>query len=84
MLSEYRVRESLEARVAKDADLLDQILLLREYELRGNQEAGKWLAGKAQYNMLSTEVGKRLAEELYRQAPSEWWDGLWGAEKRRK
>ena len=38
-MGEYDERESLEAHLAKDADLLDQILLLREYEWVGNNEA---------------------------------------------
>ncbi|KKQ98418.1 MAG: HD domain protein [Candidatus Woesebacteria bacterium GW2011_GWB1_39_12] len=39
IMGEYDERESLEAHLAKDADLLDQILLLREYEWVGNNEA---------------------------------------------
>lgn len=41
--SEYARRESREAQIAKDADLLDQILLLKEYEQQGNKEAKRWL-----------------------------------------
>jgi 5'-deoxynucleotidase YfbR-like HD superfamily hydrolase len=29
---EYQKRKTLEAKIAKDADLLDEILLLKEYE----------------------------------------------------
>ena len=45
---EYDEKKSLEAKIAKDADLLDQVLLLREYEWMGNKEAKRWLDGGAQ------------------------------------
>ncbi|MEW5805388.1 MAG: HD domain-containing protein, partial [Patescibacteria group bacterium] len=40
---EYQERKTKEAKIAKDADLLDQILLLKEYEHQGNKEASNWL-----------------------------------------
>src|SRR5690606_11815228 len=46
--NEYSERQTLEAKVAKDADLLDQMLLLREYAWNGNKEAERWLEGKEQ------------------------------------
>src|SRR3989304_6093477 len=46
VLNEYGERKTLEAYLAKDADLLDQILLLREYEWSGNNEASAWLEGQ--------------------------------------
>ena len=41
---EYKERKTKEAKVAKDADLVDQILLLKEYAWRGNSEAEEWLS----------------------------------------
>src|SRR3990167_9279189 len=38
LVEEYRERKSIESVVAKHADMLDQILLLREYEWQGNKE----------------------------------------------
>ena len=46
LIDEYEERKSAEAALAKEADLLDQILLLREYEMQGNTEATRWLRGK--------------------------------------
>jgi 5'-deoxynucleotidase YfbR-like HD superfamily hydrolase len=43
---EYMERKSLEAKIAKDADLLDELFLLREYAWQGNKEAVKWLRGE--------------------------------------
>lgn len=83
---EYHERKSKESIVAKHADLLDQILLLREYEWQGSKEAkimleGKGaeerkLGGKAKIKQLKLASAKRLAEELYRTPPSDWWDEL--------
>lgn len=85
---EYSKRESLEAIVAKDADLLDQILLLREYEMAGNKEAKVWLFGKgknkinAQLSKLKTESAKKIGEAIYSTEPSEWWENIWTSKNR--
>jgi len=74
---EYQERKTIEAKVAKDADLLEQILTLKEYTWRGNKEAEKWLKGKEQEKLMFTKTAKSLAREVCRQRPSEWWDKLW-------
>ncbi len=76
---EYHVRESKEAILAKEADTLDQILLLREYEWAGNKEASLWLHGREdikvnkQLEKLTTETGKRIGQAMYDVNPSDWW-----------
>jgi len=83
ILKEYAERKSKESLVAKDADLLDQILLEKEYELRGNQEASRWLKSKSTFKRLITPSAKRLAKEIYRQKPSDWWtQGLFTFKRR--
>lgn len=79
---EYYERKTKESRAAKDADLLDELLLLREYEWQGNKEAKKWLKGEHHHKMLFTETAKRLAKEIERQRPSLWWDKLWTSKRR--
>lgn len=84
---EYEKRESVESKVVKDADLLDQILLLREYEWQGNKEAEKWLRGinrsnelverKARRDRFFTESAKKILDELYDMHPSKWWENIW-------
>lgn len=80
---EYNKRESKEAILAKDADLLDQIFLLREYEWQGNKEAVIWLEGKsgkkgnAQDINLRSESAKKIAKTVFSRDPSEWWNGVW-------
>ena len=80
---EYEVRESKESIIAKDADLIDQVLLLREYEWQGNREASIWLRGKGeekgnkQVKKLNTDSAKQIAESIYDKDPSEWWNNNW-------
>jgi putative hydrolase of HD superfamily len=86
---EYQRRESKESIIAKDADLLDQILLLREYEWQGNKEAHVWLHGKgvemenAQLKKLKTVSARQLCKAIYEQNPADWWSTLWTSENRR-
>lgn len=82
-LEEYKKRESKEAIIAKQADIVDQILLLREYEWQGNKEAIIWLYGKEQeksgrrqIEKLSLQSAKELAEAIYTTDPSAWWESL--------
>lgn len=79
---EYEKRDSKEAFVAKDADIIDQILLLREYEWQGNKEAKKWLDGSSHMKRLKYKSSRELAKEIYKQEPSAWWQGLWTSENR--
>jgi len=85
---EYEKRESKEAIIAKDADLIDQILLLKEYEWQGNKEASIWLHGKgdvgnAQLKKLKLDSSKELGQAIYNRSPSDWWDNLWTSKNRK-
>lgn len=88
IVEEYVKRESPEAIVAKDADLLDQILLLREYEWQGNKEAAQWLVGKrtgegySYLKRLKTNSARELGRALYDEDPSSWWRNLYTSERR--
>lgn len=73
---EYEERTSLESIVAKDADILDQILLLREYEWQGSVEAKKWLSDAHHLQSLKTEAAKSLGASLTKRSPSDWWKEL--------
>jgi len=82
VLIEYDERKTLEAHLAKDADLLDQILLLKEYEWVGNKEALLWLKGREQEKRLFSTSAKKLVKEIYLQKPSSWWNKIWTAKRR--
>ena len=80
---EYQERKTPEAKVAKDADTLDELLLIKEYVLQGNKEAEEWLKGKDIYlNGMLTGLGKEVGKELLDQNPSYWWKNLWTSERR--
>ena len=86
--TEYEERESKESIIAKNADTLDQILLLREYEWQGNKEATVWLRGKgkdegnAQFKKLTLDSARELGEAIYARDPSSWWDDVWTSKNR--
>ncbi len=89
LMDEYEKRESKEAIIAKQADILDQILLLREYEWQGNKEAAIWLhgkegsdKGKQQLAKLTLQSALDLGNMIYEVPPSEWWDFLWTSNNR--
>lgn len=90
LIVEFLEGVTLEAKVAKDADRLDQLLLLKEYEHQGNKEARSWLfldepgSRPEELKRLKTEGGRKLAFEILSQSPSDWWQNLWVAEKNTK
>lgn len=85
---EFEERKSKESIIAKDADLLDQMLLLKEYTHQGNKEAEEWLSGKGndkvniQYKSLKTESAKKLGREILDGKVSEWWENIWTPKNR--
>lgn len=87
IINEYGERLTKESKIAKDADLLDQILLVKEYAMMGNQEALRWQKsggkkGNTHYRLLYSKSAKVLAKEIEKQNPSDWWQNVW-TEKRR-
>ena len=86
---EFDIKKSKEAIIAKDADLLDQMLLLKEYAHQGNKEAEIWLSGKGvsnkeniQYKNLKTESAKELGKKILESRVSEWWENIWTSKNR--
>lgn len=82
---EYDKRETLETKIAKDADLLGQILVLRDYEYRGFKEAGNWLShnNESEYEkLLLTDLAKKIAKEAKNQSPHDWWQNFWTNNRR--
>ena len=79
IIQEYKERKTLESIIAKDADTLGQLILLKEYEHQGNKEAVLWLNGKtkrrpyAWVDRLKLDSAKELARRLYEINPSDWW-----------
>lgn len=87
-IDEYAKRKSKESVLAKDADYIDQILLLREYAWQGNKEADLWLRGKrgkgnAQFKRLKSASAKKIGRAILKQSPSNWWNSAWTPENRK-
>ena len=68
---EWRQAETLEARLAADADQLDMILELRRLETLGSEQARDWLFYARK--RLKTEEGRLLFDEIVETDPTRWW-----------
>ncbi|MDO8436231.1 MAG: HD domain-containing protein [bacterium] len=79
---EYEERKTLEAKIAKDADLLDECFLLNEYIWQGSKEASEWLKNNEQEKRMFTDLAKQIAKEAKNQEPSFWWKQLWTPNRR--
>ncbi|MEU9033163.1 HD domain-containing protein [Streptomyces sp. NPDC048383] len=70
LVSEYEGNDSAEAVCARDADKLECMLQGLEYKAQGHVNAQRWIDNsKAR---LTTETGRRLADELLEQGPLDW------------
>lgn len=80
LAKEYKERMSREAIAAKDADLIDQILLLREYAHQGNKEAERWLTTERSHkrvDALKLLTSKKIAEAILQTNVYDWWTNLY-------
>jgi putative hydrolase of HD superfamily len=68
---EEQKRESLEAKLVKDADQLEWIASLREEEVKGNAKAKEW--AKIAQKRLKTPAAKQLGISLMKTTPDAWW-----------
>ncbi len=74
LVKEVQARESPEALVARDADLLENALEAREYIIIGYKEAQNWIDNIRK--VINTDSGKKLLDEIENADPYEWWKGL--------
>lgn len=74
LLAEYEKRESLEAKIVKDADTLDVELELMEEHSRGNELGGKLLESRkvVVYNKLFTESARQFWHKIHGTHPHSW------------
>lgn len=68
---ELEAKESLEAKLAHDADQLDLICNLQTELSRGNEFAKDWL--DSALKRLRTQWGQDLADTILRTNPHHWW-----------
>jgi putative hydrolases of HD superfamily len=73
IVHEYETRESYESKLAKDADILELILSLKEQIDIGNEKAKSWI--EAAVKRLKTKEGALLAKDIIKTDSDRWWYG---------
>ncbi len=73
VIHEYEIRESYESKLAKDADILELILSLKEQIDIGNEKAKSWI--EAAVKRLKTKEGALLAKDIIKTDSDRWWYG---------
>ena len=78
---EFEKEVSSEAKLARDADLLECLVQAREYQALGYHDVADWILNAQ--GALTTESAKRIAAECLKTEPKEWWQGLKALEGKR-
>ena len=68
---EEQKRETLEAKIVKDADTLEWLASMREEEAKGNAKAHAW--AQIAVKRMKTPAGKKIAAQLMKMHPDAWW-----------
>ncbi len=71
LFKEEQARETLEAKIVKDADILEWISALRVEEEKGNIKAKEWI--RIGLKRLKTPQGKKFGKSLLKVHPDSWW-----------
>ena len=71
IIEEFNAGESLEARIARDADQLDLIMELKEHNDLGNRHAEDWIFYATK--RLLTNRGREMAQEILKTDRTDWW-----------
>jgi putative hydrolase of HD superfamily len=74
LFEEFEKEVSSEAKVVRDADLLECIVQAREYQALGYHDVADWIFNAQA--ALKTESAKKIAAECVKSEPKEWWQGL--------
>ena len=73
-MKEFQERKTKEAMVARDADLLENALQVKEYIKIGYADAQNWIDNI--WKVIKTNSGKKLLKEIESTDPNDWWKGL--------
>lgn len=71
LVEEYEAQESVESRLARDADKLECLLQAREYQSQGFERVTPWI--DTSNAALRSVTAKRIAAACQEVAPGEWW-----------
>ncbi|MEJ0021126.1 MAG: HD domain-containing protein [Candidatus Doudnabacteria bacterium] len=74
IIEDYEKRDSIEAKIVKDADNLDIDLELKEIDEMGSKLPGKWKENRkfVREEKLYTESAKKLWDEIQTSDPNQW------------
>lgn len=70
-IHEYEKNETIEAKLAHDADQLELLLALKKEQELGNPRASEWFQNAVK--RLKTDAAKQIAEEIAKVPSDEWW-----------
>jgi putative hydrolase of HD superfamily len=70
LYKEYKARETLEAKIVKDADYLEWLATLREEEIKGNKKAKAWAS--IAFKRLKTPIGIKIGKQILATHPDDW------------
>jgi putative hydrolase of HD superfamily len=71
LVEEFNAGETLEARLANDADQIELLLVLKEEQDRGNPQAQEWIPFALK--RLGEQVARDLAATILATHSSDWW-----------
>jgi len=71
LIMEFEAGQTLEARIANDADQLDLLLHVKEQQDVGNLRVGPWL--EHAFQRLQTEAARHLARIAMETDSTDWW-----------
>jgi putative hydrolases of HD superfamily len=71
LVEEYEARETMEARLAKDADRLEWLMALKEQLDTGNARAASWM--DSAHKRMDTDIAKQLAQKIMNTESDHWW-----------
>lgn len=86
VLKEYHERTTKEAILAKDADILELMLSLKEQIDTGNKKAETWM--EPVVKRVKSESAKKLAQQILETHSDDWWydnkEGSWWITRNKK
>lgn len=71
LIDEFNAGETLDAQVAKDAEILQMVICACQIVAKGNVLAKDWITRS--YNRLKTESARQLFRVLVKTSPIAWW-----------
>jgi putative hydrolases of HD superfamily len=73
-MAEWEAGDTIEAKVAHDADAIECLLQAREYESQGYEDVTDWIHSSRR--SLVTESGQAIGDGILEASPARWWAGL--------